>query len=80
MNLIQNEGETIYIYESLACAEISPKASNWIRWLRWVVSYPFFEQLGQEHVRILNEGEKIFENGIFRFPEFTSGYCLYENP
>ena len=26
--------------QSLACAEISPKASNGIRWLRWIETYP----------------------------------------
>ena len=34
MNLIQNEG-TIKVYETLTIGEISPKASNGIRWLRW---------------------------------------------
>ena len=30
----------VKLYESLACAEISPKASNRIHWLWWIVTHP----------------------------------------
>ena len=43
MNPIKNNFFIVFIckvYESLTCVEISPKASNGIRWLRWIVTYP----------------------------------------
>ena len=34
------------VNETLACAEISPKASNGMCWLRWIVTYPVKKVIG----------------------------------